>query len=113
VYIKIFGWCLIFIGILAIALSIVPGAMSIIALFIAFTVLIFSIFTIKTGDLFYFKIISMLTAFNVFIANDGVRIYGSLPQILWQYKLIIYCAFIAIYALAIYFVKKRSGAIKN
>ena len=112
-YIKIFGWCLIFIAVLAVALSIVPGAMSIIALFISFAVLIFPIFTIKTGDLFYFKIIAILTAFNIFIANDGVRIYGSLPQILWQHKLIIYCAFIAIYALAIYFIKKRSGATKN
>jgi hypothetical protein len=78
---KIFGWMSILVVTLVLAPSVVPGAMSMLASYIALMSLITSIITIKSGDVFYFKITAIISAIGLFIVNDGLRLYGSLPQI--------------------------------
>ena len=81
---------------LVLAPSVVPGAMSMLASYIALLALITSIITIKSGDIFYFKITAIISAIGIFIVNDGLRLYGSLPQIPLLYKLSMYGVFIII-----------------
>jgi hypothetical protein len=98
---------------LVLAPSVVPGAMSILASFIALLALITSIITIKSGNVFYFKITAIISAIGIFIVNDGLRLYGSLPQTPLLYKLSVYGVFIIICALASLYAKKRIGVMKN
>ena len=93
--------------------SIVPGAMSMLASYIALLALITSIITIKSGNIFYFKVTAIISAIGIFIVNDGLRLYGSLPQIPLLYKLSVYGVFIIICALASIYAKKRIGVMKN
>ncbi|GAA4094828.1 hypothetical protein [Zhongshania borealis] len=110
---KILGWVSIVVSILILAPSFVPGAISILASYIALLAILASIITIKSGSILYFKITASISAVNIFVVNDGLRIYGSLPEISWLYKVSIYCAFIATCALTIVYSKKFVGAIKN
>ena len=98
---------------LVLAPSVVPGAMSMLASYIALLALITSIITIKSGDIFYFKIIAIISSIGIFIVNDGLRLYGSLPQIPLLYKLSMYGIFIIICVLAGLYAKKRIGVMKN
>lgn len=110
---KILGWLSIIISTLLLAPSFVPGTMSILASYIALFTLIASIFTVKSGNAFYFKTIAIITAINIFIINDGLRLYGSLPQFTWQNKLSIYGIFLTVCVLAAVYAKKRVVAVKS
>jgi hypothetical protein len=110
---KIFGWMSILVATLVLAPSVVPGAMSMLASYIALLALITSIITIKSGDVFYFKITAIISAIGLFIVNDGLRLYASLPQIPLLYKLSVYGVFIIICALAALYAKKRIGVMKS
>ena len=110
---KIFGWMSIVVATLVLAPSVVPGAMSMLASYIALLALITSIITIKSGDVFYFKITAIISAIGIFVVNDGLRLYGSLPQIPLLYKLSVYGVFIITCALAGLYAKKRIVVMKN
>ena len=85
-YHKVLGWISIIVAILVLAPSIVPGAFSILASHVALLALLLSITTIKSGNIFYFKSTAIISAVGLFIVNDGLRLYGSLPDISWQYR---------------------------
>jgi hypothetical protein len=113
VYLKVLGWMCILIEVMLLAPSIVPGAMSAVASFIAILILVISIVTIKTGNLFYFKFTAVISGISIFIVNDSLRLYGSLPQVPWEYQVSFYSLFIIICSLAIYYAKRRAGVMKN
>lgn len=96
---KILGWTSILIAALSLIPSAVPGAMSVMASYIALFMFITSIITIKSGRDFYFNITAILTAIGIFIVNDGLRIYGSLPHTPLGYKLAVYSLFITMFVL--------------
>ena len=110
---KILGWISIVVSLFILAPSFVPGAMSILASYIALLALLTSIVTIKNGNLFYFKTTAIVSAINIFIVNDGLRLYGSLPQIAWFYKISVYSIFITICALTIRYAKNHVSVIKK
>tara|TARA_R110002153_G_scaffold6556_28_gene30191 strand:- start:6228 stop:6569 length:342 start_codon:yes stop_codon:yes gene_type:complete len=113
VFYKILGWISIVVSILILAPSFVPGAMSFLASYIALLTILVSITTIKSGCTFYFKTTAIISAVNVFVVNDGLRLYGSLPQISWSYKITVYCVFITICVFTIFYAKKHIGVIKE
>jgi len=113
VFYKILGWISILVSVLVLAPSVVPGAMSILASYVALLALLSSIFTIQSGNIFYFKTTAIISAIGIFIVNDGLRLYGALPQIPWSYRLIAYGVFILICVLVSFFAKKHIGVIKN
>lgn len=110
---KVLGWMCIIIEVLVLAPSFVPGAMSALASFITLLMLAISINTIKAGNLFYFRVTAIISGINIFIVNDSLRLYGSLPQVSWAFQVILYSIFIAICAFAIYFAKKRVAVIES
>lgn len=104
---RVIGWLSILIATLLLALSLVPGAMSIIASYLALITLIASIVSCKSGSDFYFKSTAIITAIGIFIVNDGLRVVGSLPQTPLMYKLAVYGFFITTCLLARRYVRKR------
>ena len=113
VYLKVLGWMCILIEVIILAPSIVPGAMSALASIITLLILVISIVTIKTGNLFYFKVTAVISGISIFIVNDSLRLYGSLPQVPWEFQVGFYSLFIIICGLTIYFAKRRAGVMKN
>jgi hypothetical protein len=109
VFYKLVGSISIVVSLLVLAPSVVPGSMSILASYIALLALLSSIFTIKSGNVFYFKTTTIISAIGIFIVNDGLRLYGALPQIPWSYRLSTYGVFIIICVVARLYAKKRVG----
>ena len=112
-YLKVLGRMCILIEIIVLAPSIVPGVMSALASFITLLILVISIVTIKTGNIFYFKVTAVISGISLFIVNDSLRLYGSLPQVSWEYQVSYYSLFIIICGLAIYYAKRRASVMKN
>jgi hypothetical protein len=110
---KILGWLSIVLAILALAPSVVPGAMSVLALYVVIFALIISIITIKSGTAFYFKLTAIISAIGIFIVNDALRLYGSLPQSSGLLKLSVYSIFIIICVLANRYAKTHIDVIKS
>ncbi|PID47310.1 MAG: hypothetical protein CSB47_00800 [Proteobacteria bacterium] len=105
---KVLGWVAIIVSVLLLIPSVVPGAVSVIASWLAFLILLVSILTIQSGNFFYFKVTATISAIGLFIANDSLRLYGALPGVPWVYKLTCYGAFIVICILAVLYAKKRA-----
>jgi hypothetical protein len=110
---KVLGWVAIVFSILALAPSVVPGGMSVLALYIVIPSLIVSIITIESGSVFYFKSTAIISAIGIFIVNDGLRLYGSLAKSPLIYKLSVYSIFIIICLLASFYAKKHPSVIKS
>jgi hypothetical protein len=108
VVIKILGWFSITLAVLALAPSIVPGAMSVLAYYLSLVALIFSIWTIKSGGVYYFKTTATIVCVGMFIFNDYLRLYSSLPQATWAEKLGLYTFYILIGVVGLTRVKKHS-----
>ena len=68
--IKILGWFSIFLATLALAPSIVPGAMSVLAFYLCLVALVMSIITIKSAGVFYFKTTAIIVCIGMLIVND-------------------------------------------
>jgi hypothetical protein len=77
-------------GVLALGPSVVPGAMSLIGLLISLFSLVLSILSINSIKQGYFRVCLFLTLFGILVANDTLRIWGSLPIVSTEFKLIIY-----------------------
>ncbi len=77
---KILGWMSVVIATLVLAPSVVPGAMSMLALYIALLALITSIITIKSGDVFYFKITAIISAIGIFIYPSHFKMQVLAPE---------------------------------
>ena len=112
-FFKIIGWISIILSVLSLAPSIAPGAMSLIGFLISMVALVMSIISINTGSTFYFKSSIFVVCIGIFVVNDGLRLYGSLPQVIWQYKITAYCIFILVCIFGVFFSKRHSKSIKN
>jgi hypothetical protein len=77
-------------GVLALGPSVAPGAMSLIGLLISLFSLALSLFSITSMKQGYFRACLFLTLFGILVANDTLRIFGSLPIASTEIKLIIY-----------------------
>ena len=106
--IKIVGWFSIVIAILALAPSVVPGTMSVLAFFLSLSVLIISISTIKTAGVFYFKTTAIIVFIEMLIVNDYLRLYDSLSQATWGERLGLYAFYIVICITGFFKAKKYS-----
>ena len=104
--IKILGWFSIIITTLALAPSIVPGAMSILAFYLSLGALIVSILTIKSADVFYFKTTAIIVCVGMLVVNDYLRFYGSLSQATWAEKIGLYAFYIVICITGFFKAKK-------
>ncbi len=82
--------------------------MSVLAFYLSLAALIISIFSIKSGGVFYFKTTAAIVFFGMLIVNDYLRLYGSLPQATWAEKLGMYTFYILICMAGVISVKKRS-----
>ena len=70
--------------------------MSLLAFYLSLAVLITVITTIRSVGIFYFKTTAIIACLGMLVANDYLRLYGSLPQSSWGEKLGCYTVFIVI-----------------
>ncbi|MBU2970413.1 hypothetical protein KO527_13745 [Pseudoalteromonas sp. C2R02] len=106
------GWFSIVLAFLALAPSLVPGALSLLAFYLSLVSLIISITTIKSFGIIYFKATSIIVGFGMLIINDYLRIYGSLPQSTWVEKMSLYGIYLIICSIGLLSVK-RHGEVSN
>lgn len=107
------GWFSIVLAFLALAPSLIPGALSLLAFYLSLVSLIISITTIKSFGIIYFKRTSIIVGFGMLIINDYLRIYGSLPpQSTWVEKMSLYGIYLIICSIGLLSVK-RHGEVSN
>ena len=104
---KIIGIVSVILAVLSLLPSIVPGAVSVMGLFISMGALVISIFSISRGDRYYFIITLFIVFFGVFFINDALRIWNSLP-IPINAKLAMYAFFAFVVLGSIFFARKLS-----
>jgi hypothetical protein len=74
----------------------VPGAMSVLALYLSLSILVISITTIKSTGVFYFKTTTIIVCIGMLFVNDYFRFYGSLPKATWGEEIGLYAFYIII-----------------
>ena len=87
---KIIGWVSILLAVFSLAPSLVPGAMSVIGLVIGLASVVLSLFSVGNGRRGYFLATAVIVVLGIILANDAVRIVGSLPHIPIEFKLVVY-----------------------
>jgi len=87
---KIIGWFAILLAVFSLAPSIVPGSMSLIGLAIALFALVVSLFSVGVDGKGYFQITAVIVVLGIVLVNDAVRLFGSLPEIPIEFKLVVY-----------------------
>ena len=102
---NIIGWAAITLAVLSLAPSIVPGAVSIMGLFISVLALIISIFSVTDKSKKYFNITLMIVFAGVFLVNDALRIWEPLPMPM-DSKILIYAVFFLVVIGIVVFVRK-------
>jgi hypothetical protein len=73
------GWMAIVLVLFATVISIVPGAISVAGLVISMLAVVVSLFSIKKHGRKYFGATISLALVGIFLVNDGLRIWSSLP----------------------------------
>lgn len=73
------GRMAIVLAVLALAPSIVPGAISMFGLIISMSALVLSLFSIRQKGDRYFRTTAVIVLGGVFLVNDGLRIWDPLP----------------------------------
>lgn len=104
------GWFSIVLAALSLGISIVPGALSIMAFFLSLLALMFSIIPIKSSGRYYFKTTAIIVAIGMLITNDYLRIYASLPQSTWVEKVSMYTLFLIICLIGLLSVKRYNNS---
>jgi len=84
------GWVAILLAVFSLAPSIVPGAMSLMGLLIALFSLIVSVFSVAQNRKSYFNITLVIVLLGILVANDTLRLWGSLAEAPVQFKLTTY-----------------------
>ena len=102
---NIIGWAAITLAVLSLVPSIVPGAVSIMGLFISVLALIISIFSVTDKSKKYFNITLMIVFAGVFLVNDALRIWEPLPMPM-DSKILIYAVFFLVVIGIVVFVRK-------
>jgi len=87
---KIIGWLAILLSMFSLAPSIVPGAMSLIGLVISLFSLVFSVASVAKNKKGYFTITLINVLLGLLIANDTLRVWGSVSGVPVQFKLSAY-----------------------
>lgn len=106
---KIIGWLAIGIGLFSLAPSVVPGAMSVIGLFISIFALILASISIKSGTHLYLQIVTSIYALGVLLFNDGSRLYFANPNATVEYKVVVYTILAVFVTVVIYNAKANKS----
>jgi len=105
------GWLAIALALFALALSVVPGASSVLGLLISLVALIVSVFSVKKKGKKYFTITMAIVFVSVFLVNDGLRIWKPLEMPIYV-KLTLYGIFFFV-AMVCAFLVARLAPMKN
>ncbi len=76
---SVIGWVAIFLAIVSLAPSFVPGAVSLIGLSASFGALIMSIFSVSGDKKYHFYITLAIVVLGIFVVNDTLRLWKPLP----------------------------------
>jgi hypothetical protein len=100
------GWFSIVLAAFSLGISIIPGAISIMAYFLSLLALIFSIIPIKSSGGYYFKTTASIVGIGMLITNDYLRVYASMPQSTWVEKMSLYAIYLIICLTGLLSVKR-------
>jgi uncharacterized membrane protein len=68
---------------MALAPSLVAGAIPVLAFYLSFVALVIAITSIKSTGVFYFKTTAIIVCFGMLMVNDYMRLYYSFPPATW------------------------------
>ncbi len=87
---KTIGWLAIALSIFSLAPSIVPGAMSLMGLALGLFALVLAVFSVSKGNKKFFVITLTVVLIGILVANDMLRLWGSISGVPLQFKLATY-----------------------
>ncbi len=105
---KALGWLSILLAILSLAPSFVPGAMSIIGLFVSLVALVISIFSVSYSKNNHYKITLIIVIVGIVFINDALRVWQPLP-IPFNIKITLYSIFVLVVLACMFFANKLSN----
>lgn len=94
---KVIGWLAIILSMVSLAPSIVPGAMSLMGLLLSLFALMLSILSVEINNRKFFNITLAIVVFGVLLVNDALRIWESLTMPV-DIKLMVYAVVVLIIA---------------
>jgi heme O synthase-like polyprenyltransferase len=106
------GRCFVFLSFLLLAPSIVPGAISVLAVYLSLFILMLCITTIKFHGSKYFKLTLRVTGLGIFLLSDCFRLYGNDSGIGWTEKLFFYAIYCIIVLFGHYKIKRHTALKK-
>jgi hypothetical protein len=91
------------------AISIVPGAVSVMGLIVSMLAVVVSLFSVKRNGRKYFLVTTSLAVIGAFLVNDGLRVWNPLPLPL-NIKISLYGALILVLAVCWFAASKLDAA---
>ena len=87
---NVIGWSALIFSIFTLAPSLVPGAMSLIGLTASLFALLFSLLSVSPNKRGFFIATLCTVLVGLFLVNDSLRIFGSLPDVPMRFKAVAY-----------------------
>lgn len=103
------AWTAIVLVLFSMAISIVPGAVSVMGLIVSMLAVVVSLFSVKRKGRKYFAVTTSLAVIGAFLVNDGLRVWNPLPLPL-NIKIGLYGALIFVLAVCWIAASKLNAA---
>ncbi|MEJ6476786.1 hypothetical protein [Pseudoalteromonas piscicida] len=103
------GWFVVGLSALALAPSIVPGSMSVLAFYLSLVLLLFSLFTISTTNHRFFSWTAIIVGAGMLFLNDYLRVLMPSPEPTWPNRIALYLAYIIILMMGIMKIRTQSS----
>ncbi|MDW7548636.1 hypothetical protein [Pseudoalteromonas peptidolytica] len=101
------GWGVVTLSVLALAPSIVPGSMAVLAFYISLTLLLVSLFTISSASYLHFKFTAIIVGVGMLFLNDYLRVVMPSPESTWSSKIGLYLIYVLITVIGIIKIKTQ------
>ncbi|MEZ7204225.1 hypothetical protein [Pseudoalteromonas sp. DY56-GL79] len=104
---NLIGWFVVGLSALALAPSVVPGSMAVLAFYLSLALLLVSLFTISSANHRHFQLTAIIVGVGMLVLNDYLRVIMPYPEPTWLNRIALYLVYLTICGIGMIKVKRQ------
>ncbi|WP_017216826.1 hypothetical protein [Pseudoalteromonas sp. NJ631] len=101
------GWFVVGLSALALAPSVVPGSMAVLAFYLSLALLLVSLFTISSANHHHFQLTAIIVGVGMLVLNDYLRVIMPSPEPTWPNRITLYLVYFTICGIGMIKIKRQ------
>ncbi|WP_462156063.1 hypothetical protein [Pseudoalteromonas piscicida] len=104
---SLIGGFVVSMSVLALAPSVVPGSLAVLAFYLSLALLLISLFTISSTCHYYFKLTAIIVGVGMLVLNDYLRVVMPSPEPTWLNRIALYLVYLIICGVGMIKIKRQ------